>query len=175
MLALLAEAATGDRHSTTKQALSILAALRLLDLKGPVPSAYIHEHPRGRPDRVRDLASSLARRPDRDAQVAADSVRATFRVVTPDTIENHSPAAVTAAVDRAGNHWALGAWAAMQTTTLGRQASTRGVVDREGEGHTVTINAGDCTYCQEFGGEAVIGKDPLPPFHPNCSCVVTSQ
>jgi hypothetical protein len=35
----------------------------------------------------------------------------------------------------------------------------------------VTIETGDCAYCADFAGDAVIGQDPLPPFHPNCTCV----
>ena len=61
----------------------------------------------------------------------------------------------------------------MNTKTIGRQATSRGITDRVGQGRTVTINAGDCAYCQEFAGDAVIGTDPLPPYHPNCTCVAS--
>jgi hypothetical protein len=174
VLGLLAEAATGDRHATTKQALELLASLRQLDLKGPVASAYLHQHTKGRPDAVRDLAGSLARRLDNGAQVAGDSVRTSFRAVTADTIDQHVTAAVTAAVDARGIRWSLGRWAEMNTQTIGRQASSRGITDRVGQGRTVTIDAGECSFCQEFAGEAVVGQDPLPPFHPNCSCTATA-
>lgn len=173
VLGLLGMAATGDRGATTRRALEALAALRVLGLKAPVVAAYLHEHPRGRPDAVRDLASSLARRLDTGAQTTADSVRATFRQVTPDTVEEHATAAVTAAVDARGTRWPLGAWAAMQTATIGRQATSRGLADRVGGGHTVRVATGDCSFCSEHAGDAVIGQDALPPYHPNCTCVAT--
>jgi hypothetical protein len=174
VLALLGEAATGDRHSTTKLALGRLADLRRLDLKGPVASAYLAAHPRGRPDAVRDLAGSLAKRLDTGAQTAADGVRDSFRKVTPANVAELVMSPLTAAVDARGARWALGAWADMNCTTIGRQATSRGITHNVGEGNTVTINAGDCSYCQEFAGEAVIGEDALPPFHPNCSCTATA-
>jgi hypothetical protein len=37
-------------------------------------------------------------------------------------------------------------------------------------GRAVTIDVGDCDYC---AGDAVIGEDALPPFHPNRSCVAS--
>ena len=39
-----------------------------------------------------------------------------------------------------------------------------------GHGGRVFVEVGGCDYCQEFAGEAVVGEDPLPPFHPNCTC-----
>jgi hypothetical protein len=171
--ALLVEAATGARHTPTKLALARLADLRRLDLKGPVASAYL-QHPNGRPDAVRDLAGSLAKRLDNGAQVAGDSVRSSFAKVTPDTIDEHVTAAVTTAVDARGIRWSLGRWADMQTQTIGRQATSRGVADQAGQGRTVTINVGDCDLCAGFAGDAIIGQDPLPPYHPSCSCVATA-
>jgi hypothetical protein len=171
--ALLGEAAVGDRRRITAMALQKLADLRRLDLKAPVVSAYLHQHPKGKASAVRDLAGSLAKRLDSGAQVAADGVRASFTAVTADTIAEHTAAALTAVVDARGVRWSLGRWAEMNTTTIGRQATSRGVADRAGQGRTVTIDAGDCSYCQEFAGEAVVGRDPLPPFHPNCTCVAS--
>ena len=78
------------------------------------------------------------------------------------------------AVEARGNRWALGAWAAMNCTTIGRQATSRGVADRVGEGGRVTIDVGNCEWCQSHAGEAVIGQDPLPPFHPSCSCTASA-
>jgi len=40
----------------------------------------------------------------------------------------------------------------------------------QGDGAKVIVEVGGCDYCQEFAGEAVVGEDPLPPFHPNCTC-----
>lgn len=62
----------------------------------------------------------------------------------------------------------------MNTETIGRQASTRGVVDAVGPGAKVAVEVGGCAYCQDFAGEAVVGEDPLPPFHPSCTCVATA-
>ena len=33
------------------------------------------------------------------------------------------------------------------------------------DGGKVLISVGECRYCQGFAGEAVVGADPLPPFH----------
>ena len=30
------------------------------------------------------------------------------------------------------------------------------------------IDVGECDFCQEYAGEAVIGEDRLPPLHPSC-------
>jgi hypothetical protein len=79
----------------------------------------------------------------------------------------------TAHVDGRGTRWPLGAWSAMNTATIGRQASTRGVVDAAGDGAKLIVEVSGCDYCAEFEGEAVVGEDPLPPFHPNCTCVAT--
>jgi hypothetical protein len=82
VLALLGEAAVGDRHRITKMALEKLASLRLLDHRGPVVAAYLAEHPMGSASPVADLAGSLARRLDTGARTAADGVRDSFRRVT---------------------------------------------------------------------------------------------
>jgi hypothetical protein len=28
--------------------------------------------------------------------------------------------------------------------------------------------------CQQFAGEASVGEDPLPPFHPSCTCTASA-
>jgi hypothetical protein len=38
----------------------------------------------------------------------------------------------------------------------------------------VTVSVGQCGHCQQYSGEATIGMDPLPPFHPSCSCVASA-
>jgi hypothetical protein len=58
----------------------------------------------------------------------------------------------------------------VNTVTIDRQATSRGVSDAVGTGGPVTVEVSGCLYCQEFEGVAVIGTDPLPPFHPNCTC-----
>jgi hypothetical protein len=82
--------------------------------------------------------------------------------------------AVVAHVDRDDRRWTLAAWVEMNTATIGRQASSRGVSDAVGEGATVRIEVGECAWCRTFAGEAVVGQDPLPPFHPNCTCTASA-
>jgi hypothetical protein len=174
VLVMLGEAAVGDRHRITKMALEKLASLRLLDHGGPVVTAYLHEHPMGSADAVADLAGSLAKRLDSGAKTAADGVRDSFRKVTKHNLEELLMSPLTAAVDRGGNRWALGHWAEMNCTTLGRQATSRGLSDRVGRGGMGTVSVGQCGWCQQHGGEAIIGQRPLPPYHPSCSCVASA-
>ncbi len=44
-----------------------------------------------------------------------------------------------------------------------------------GAGAKVVVDVSECGYCQEFAGEAVVGEDPLPPFHPSCTCTASAQ
>jgi hypothetical protein len=173
ILGTLSTAVTGDRRQATTRALEVLAALRLLDLKAPVVTAYLTEHPKGRPDAVRDLAGSLAKRLDQGARTAADGVHEAFAHVTKDNLDEMLTSAVTAAVDQRGNRWSLGRWATMQTQTLGRQATSRGLTDSLGDGGLVTINTGTCSWCRSHGGDVIIGESPLPPYHPSCSCTAS--
>jgi hypothetical protein len=171
---LLAEAAAGSRTRAVKWALERLAALRLLDVKGPVIAAYLAEHPKGRRSAVDDLAGSLALRLDRGARTAADGVRDSFRRVTRETLDEYLDSPITAAVDTSGTRWSLGHWAEMTTTTIGGHATSRGLADAIGDGNTVTISVGECGLCARHAGQAVIGSDPLPPYHPSCSCVASA-
>ena len=171
VLAMLAEAATGDRTWATKWALAKLAALRLLDAEQPVVVAYLAEHPKGHADAVRDLAGALAKRLDQGAKTAADGVRDSFRKVTKDNADELLMSPLTAAIDTSGNRWALGSWTSMNTLTIGRHATSRGLAERLGHGHNVTVRVGQCRLCQAHSGDATIGQDPLPPYHPSCSCV----
>jgi hypothetical protein len=173
ILARLNDAVDGGRATALTEALSVLNALRLTDARTPVALAYLHEHPTGNPSRVRDLARSLAQRLDRAARTATENATVAFKRVDNDTLDDMAIVAVTAAVDRQGVRWTLARWADMNTTTIGRQATSRGITDSEGEGARVTINTGDCDWCQSHAGDAIVGTDPLPPFHPNCSCVAT--
>jgi len=36
------------------------------------------------------------------------------------------------------------------------------------------MGAGECGLCQGFAGEAVVGTDPLPPYHPSCTCTASA-
>jgi hypothetical protein len=75
--------------------------------------------------------------------------------VSEDNIEEMVGVGTTAHVDGRGTRWPHGAWAEMNTQTIGRQASTRGVVDAVGQGGKVIVDVDGCDYCQEFAGEAV--------------------
>jgi hypothetical protein len=43
-----------------------------------------------------------------------------------------------------------------------------------GDGAKLIVEVGGCDYCREFAGEAIAGEDPLPPFHPSCTCTVSA-
>jgi hypothetical protein len=174
ILKFLANATNGGRTAALTEALAILNALRLLDARTPVALAYLHEHPQGNPTRVRDLARSLAQRLDHAARTATKNARIAFGAVDADNLDEMAITAVLATVDRRGTRWSLGRWAEMNCQTLGRQATSRGITDREGEGGHLTINTGDCAWCQSHAGDAIIGTDPLPPYHPSCSCTATA-
>jgi len=67
----------------------------------------------------------------------------------------------------------LRAYATMNTETIGRTASSRGVTDAVGTGGKVAIDIGECDLCNSlFSEEAIIGGDPVPPGHPGCTCSV---
>ncbi len=174
VLALLAQAATGDRRQLLIDALTLLNTVRHLDHRAPVAAAYLHEHPKGSPDAVRDLAASLHQRLYRGATTAMDGARQAFKKVAPDNVDDLAATAVLADVDRRGIRWSLGRLATMTTATIGRQATSRGVTDAVGDGGVVHVEVGDCALCQElFSGDLIIGQDALPPGHPGCSCTVT--
>jgi hypothetical protein len=160
-----------DSQRDVTAALGLLAALRLLDHRTPVAAAYLHEHPKGNPSAVTDLAGSLHQRLDRAAVRASETARELFRLKDPQQALQQP---LTAATDTRGTRWGLGAWAVMNTLTIGRHATSRGIADHVGHGNTVTISTGQCGWCGQHAGEAVIGTDPLPPYHPSCSCVATA-
>jgi hypothetical protein len=81
---------------------------------------------------------------------------------------------VVAHVDDRGTRWTISSWAEMNTATIGRHASSRGLADAVEAGGKVIIDAGECGLCQGFAGEAVVGTDPLPPFHPSCTCTASA-
>jgi hypothetical protein len=46
----------------------------------------------------------------------------------------------------------------MNTQTIDRQATTRGLSGAVGTGGKVNNDVGECGYCQEFAGEAALRK-----------------
>jgi hypothetical protein len=174
VLALYLDAAHGDRARAIRQAIARLNELRLLDHRTPVATAYLTEHPKGDPSAVRDLAGSLARRLTDAAVTAAATARDRLGRVTETSLDQLLKVPLTAAVDQRGNRWALGHWATMNCTTIGRQATSRGLTDRLGDGRHVTVSTGTCGWCKTHGGDIVIGQAPLPPYHPSCSCTASA-
>ena len=173
--ALLARAPEGDRRQLLSEALTLLGAP-----PGGPPGAGVRGVPRRLPCNpggdvaaVEELAGSLALKLDRGAQKAAESAREAFVAVTAENLEETAAAAVTAHVGADGTRWALGPYAEMQTQTIGRQASTRGTADAVGDGKVI-VEVGEVRLLRDLRGEAVVGIDALPPFHPNCSCVVSA-
>ena len=169
------------RRTNLNEALDLLASLRREDFRGPVETAYksaretassagVRARPARSKAKVDDLARSLHLKLDRGVRTVEANVRRVIPSITPDNLDRLGDEAVTAHVDRSGSFWTLGAWASMNTATIGRQASSRGIVDGAGHGSKLEIDVGECGYCQEFAGEAVAGVDPLPPFHPSCTC-----
>ena len=172
--ALVAQAPDGERRGLYIEVLETLIALRRADLRGPVINAYRAAFETVRGGDLRDpddLAASLHLKLDRALQRAAMNANAAITKVTADNVDEMTTAAVVAHTDASGARWALGAYAAMTTSTLGRQATTRGLTDAVGTGGKVIVEATGCDYCESFGGEATVGADPLPPFHPSCQCV----
>ena len=102
-------------------------------------------------------AASLASKLDRAAQTAAANTKEGIRTVTAETVDEVADDAVTAHVDRRGGRWMLGAYAAMTTATIGRQATTRGLTDAVGSRGKLMVEVSGRDYCQEFEGEAVVG------------------
>ncbi len=111
---------------------------------------------------------------DRGALTAQTHARRAISTVTTENLDRVVDDSVTAQVDARGTRWALGHWAAMTTATIGRQASSRGIASAAGDGGRVVVDVGECSYCQEFAGEVTVGLDPLPPFHPSCTCTASA-
>jgi hypothetical protein len=176
--ALIAHAPSADRRGLLGEALKLLVELRREDFRGPVTAAYLaalREAGGGaRARTVRDLAASLHLKLDRAIQMTEASVRKAIKTATADNIDETVAAGVVAHEDARGTRWALGSWATMNTETIGRQATTRGVIDAVGRKGTVTVEVGECGFCAQFEGEQPADEASLPPYHPNCSCVASA-
>jgi hypothetical protein len=174
---LAGAAINGDRRGLLTAALAILVALRQLDFRRPVITAYVEAFTAvgngGDLRPPKDLARSLAQKLDRGAQRASAGASEAFSRVREDNLKEMADMAVLAHVDERGTSWSLGRWGTMNTETIGRQATSRGLADAVGEGGRVTVHVGECEWCQSHAGEAIVGKDPIPPYHPSCSCTVT--
>ncbi|HEY6775212.1 MAG TPA: hypothetical protein VI122_01760 [Thermoleophilaceae bacterium] len=170
---LLARApSAADRGSLLKAALLLLVALRRLDARTPIRTAYLHEHRFGDPEAVADLAEVLHQRLDNGAQRASVGARRAFRMATEDNLEELELEAVTAHEQPDGRRWSLGHWAGMQIATSGRQSTSRGFADNVGEGGGFVVQGTKCVLCRTlFDGVKVVGRDRLPPGHPGCDCL----
>jgi hypothetical protein len=174
---LVARAPTGDRRRLLSAALAMLVALRQLDLRRPVIRAYLIAFTEvGRGGELRepkDLAASLHLKLDQGAQTASQRVREALRRATTDNLDQTTHEAVVAHTDARNTSWALGHWARMNSETIGRQATSRGLAHGLGEGGRVTIHVGECGWCRSHAGEGTIGEIALPPYHPSCSCTAS--
>lgn len=173
--ALLRRAPAGNRRELLAEALTLLFTLRRQNLRAPVTVAYLvafrEIRPGGDPEAVRDLAGSLAVKLDRGAEEAAGRAREAFAAVTEDNVLDQEHEAVTAYEDTAGRRWALGAYAGMTTATIGRQATTLGLVDAVGDGLVVVEGSSDDEICGPLIGNTYpAASAPQPPFHVGCSC-----
>jgi hypothetical protein len=174
VLTWLSFAPVGDRREGLRRSLELLAALRKLDPKGSVVTAYQAENPGAIPPDVASLGGRLASRLDSGVLSASDAARDLFARVTPDNLNELLSEPLTAQVDSRGNRFGLGHWATMLCTTYGRHATSTGLADRVGTGNKVTVSVGQCPLCQEYGGEVTVGVDRLPPYHMSCSCTASA-
>jgi hypothetical protein len=170
---LVARAPAGDRRPLLLTALEILIVLRTLDSRGPIVRAYLAENgPFGDTGAVTDLAGKLAKRLDDGVRRAQAGSRRAFRFVTTDNLDEMTEEAVTAHEQPDGTRWSLGRWSTMQTSTLGRQATSRGLANSMGEGGQFVVQGPRCKLCQTlFEGVLEVGKDRMPPAHPHCDCL----
>ena len=177
--ALIVMAVEGDRARILVRALDLLHRLRDPDrARLAITRAYRYaaraagarEPTRGGAGR---LAGALAYRLGRAVDTASTNTREAVRTVTAATVPEAANRATVAHVDRRGTSWQLAAYAAMQSQTLGRVASTTGLTDHLEHGARVEIAVSGCDYCSQYAGVHELGAGPLPPFHPSCTCVAT--
>jgi hypothetical protein len=176
---LVLAAPSGDRSDLVARASSILVQLRQLDFRGALIKTYISAfRAAGVGGELRpptDLAGGLAKRLDQGADRASVRASQSIREATEGNVEEMQDAAVVAHVDDRGTTWSLGRWAEMNTTTYGRQASSRALVDALGAGGRFVVDVGECALCRRlFSGGGVVGEDPLPPGHPGCTCTASA-
>jgi hypothetical protein len=172
---LLARAPNGDRRAPLAAVLGLLVALRQLDMRRPVIRAYLIAFTAvgngGELREPRDLAASLHMKLDQAAVTASQHSRGALRTATADNLEETTQQAVTAYTDAQGKRWPLGAYASMETHTIGRHASSRGTLDAVGpRGHvTVSSHGTHNPICLPLEGETFpAATAPQPPFHPHC-------
>lgn len=180
LAAFIDRAVFGDRRALYRTAAELLARINdperaMVALERAYRSAAVDAGGSRRrvKDGARGLGRALAMRLDRAAAVTTRHMRLAIGTVTENTLEEATRAGPTAYIDGRGTRWPAGAYATMQGMTLGRTASTLGLTDHAPAGAVVVIDAGGCSYCNQFDGEQEIGAGPLPPFHPSCSCVAS--
>lgn len=177
---LIGEAIDGNADALRDQALTTLDDLRAEKVSDAVQGAYAqaYDHAadkisQGRAastDPVGGLADSLETKLASALDTAQRNVKSAFADVNPDNLDDKEAEAVTGHVDEAGRAWPVGAWAAMQITTLGRRATSRGVKDAAAGG-LVQVSEHGTTHpvCAELEGEIFPAADaPEPPFHEGC-------
>lgn len=178
--AIVAEAVDGDRRELLREILVALAELRALDHEHAVENAYVGaaravnlltrgEPGTADPRAVRHLAGSLAKKLDEGPREAARRARTAIASVTEDNLEDAQHEAVTAHVDDDGRRLPLGSYAAMETNTIGRHASSLGIRDAVGGGLvTISQHGTKVPVCVPIEGVTMPATSPLPPYHPGC-------
>jgi hypothetical protein len=158
----------------------ILTQVLALPIHPAVTAAYLHVRPEAGEEYAATvmlrLATALRKRLHDAATIVKDSSRNTLRQdITTDNVNAMAKAATVAAIDAQGNRTRFGPVAEMNVMTTARHATVQGYRDEVGEGGVLIVNTGECSYCAGFAGEATVGTDPLPPFHPNCTCTVSKK
>lgn len=177
---LLDRAVGGSREKLLGEALEALNGLRKEDAAEAVQQAYadaydnatgmLMEENAAGTDPAGSLAESLDRKL-RDAIDEAESrVPGAFRSATKETLEDAKREAVIGHVDDAGREWSIGSYADMQISTLGRRATSRGVVDAVGGGNVIVSAHGTShPVCKALENQTFPAQSaPQPPFHPGC-------
>lgn len=177
--ALLAEAVAGATERHLGAAMEALDALRREDPAEAIQAAYAdaYDHATGMlmeenaaTDPAGSLAESLTRKLDGAIEEAESRAPDAFRSATKDNLEDAKRQAVIGHVDDAGREWTLGSYADMTASTLGRRATSRGVVNAVGGGRVIVSSHGSThPVCKELEGKSFPAQSaPQPPYHAGC-------
>lgn len=179
---LLTKAIKGRREKHLSDAISILAELRKEDPTEALQAAYadayddaalkVEEKAQGDAisDPIRPLTDALREKLDEGVSETESRLGKAFRSVTEENYDDVATSALVAHVDDANREWSLGSWADMTISTLGRRATSRGIVNAVGRGQ-VQVSSHGTTHpvCQPLEGVVFHAQAaPEPPFHPGC-------
>lgn len=177
---LLSEAVSGRREKRLGEAMEVYSELRKEAVEEAIQSAYAdaYDHATGMlmeessagTDPAGPLAESLRRKLDEALDEAESRTPDAFRSANKENLDDLKRQATIGHVDDGGREWGLDAYADNQISTLGRRATSRGVVDAVGGGK-VTVSAHGTTHpvCKELENQTFPASSaPQPPFHPGC-------